>query len=402
MKNIIIETLLFLIIFSSFVFIPIVSKADEIGIDGRPKDLIELLLINPENKHTGFDVKNSTVVTGIPNSYYFISSNDQGGIGNVEIKSLTVETPLRGKYILNILGNGTGLYEVLISISNGLHNCRTIKGIIAKDEVYKFNIILSESVSNYVLKKEIIIAANNIVKDDKLSSELIYQIEYLSKQTKATRDKFNILLNILENAKIKYQPQLNDPMLEFIDDIIKRNGEKQSKTMDLIVNEFIQNNYVPIVYSNILNDLNETMNESSIGSDAFGKWVNEATFKLNSLEKNMEYYKTSSYNNFRIKDATGIINLISKIIKEKKGNQKQEKILNIIKGLIEKEIRNKKYKSFPPNLYNTFKQILKKDQDLKTIKNQLKMVKTMHESETYKAINILIDETNRYLETINK
>lgn len=105
---------------------------------------IQLLITDPNGKTTGYNSSTQTVIENIPNSAYGI----EGGIAPVDGESLSQSetkyfqqiNPTQGKYLLKIIGTGTGNYKIDLSKTDVQGNVATqeISGstIASKIEVY--------------------------------------------------------------------------------------------------------------------------------------------------------------------------------------------------------------------------------------------------------------------------
>lgn len=76
----------------------------------------ELLLIDPQGRKTGYDLKINKVLTQIPHSSYESESidDDVSGALGPETKIIDIQIPIDGEYILLVIGRETGKYDLEI------------------------------------------------------------------------------------------------------------------------------------------------------------------------------------------------------------------------------------------------------------------------------------------------
>lgn len=196
-------------------------------------DCVELLLVDPNNRKTGYIQTKNDVLNSIPKSYYKRTPH----------KYLQVTEPRNGTYILEIIGQKVGIYKVNITLIefDSRKVTRDIQGVIAKNDInrilfdftkneklnfslkgYTFKIdtdsatVITESLINNkeinlgLLKNEIDrLVKNKFIKDDKLNSYIRKQLEEVESAIKDNnRDKTKKLLkqfvNKLKNNQKKY------------------------------------------------------------------------------------------------------------------------------------------------------------------------------------------------------
>jgi hypothetical protein len=124
-----------------------------IGInDGRPiprftaigHSPIQLLLIDPTSKETGFDPTNTQIKFEISSSSYFedrVDSDDEITAHVGPVKFLDIVKPSGGQYNLEVIGEGVGTYSLDINITdnNGNSTGTTVFGVTDSGNISTFS-----------------------------------------------------------------------------------------------------------------------------------------------------------------------------------------------------------------------------------------------------------------------
>ncbi|OGS22218.1 MAG: hypothetical protein A2252_10010 [Elusimicrobia bacterium RIFOXYA2_FULL_39_19] len=182
-------------------------------LQGHPGNLVELLLVSPDGKKIGYDVKKSTIVNDYDpvRSSYFLDGYYELNAGEIfeEWNNLDFHGKIvNGRYVLNVIGKKTGIYRITMFITGGNIGGSEINGIISSGDIHEIYIdfklpadktIIKKAVDFMVLKKEFEHTINEYKNDKELYRNMIKQFDILT--TKLNEKEVNSFVILLNNAK---------------------------------------------------------------------------------------------------------------------------------------------------------------------------------------------------------
>lgn len=131
------------IIFSLLLITQNLFANSTLSFKGEPTNAIQLMLVNPDGKKTGYDIKTSSVVIEIPHSSYMIGRRTNEDDDNGEVyrqwQDLYVRRPMDGKYVLYVIGTSSGNLALNIFCEDkyiGMSG-KDITKPISKNEIFK-------------------------------------------------------------------------------------------------------------------------------------------------------------------------------------------------------------------------------------------------------------------------
>jgi Leucine-rich repeat (LRR) protein len=115
----------------------------------------EIIVTDPEGRRTGIDPRSETEYQEIPSSSYGqeVLEADDGTLGTLEHKVLSILTPVSGEYLIELIGTGSGAIglDIVTVASSGVASKVTISDTVVPDEVIEYELDYSSTPVNLFL-----------------------------------------------------------------------------------------------------------------------------------------------------------------------------------------------------------------------------------------------------------